>query len=69
MGTCRMEPPARRLFALLAAIALALAVAGCAAPPPTPSSDARKTVDQRKQGELEQMESMGQRNDDNAPIK
>jgi hypothetical protein len=56
----------RGLCALGVAAALLLGVIGCAAPAPDAS---RAESNRERQQALSDMEAIGQRNDDNAPIK
>ena len=56
----------RGLCALGAAAVLLLGATGCASPAPDSS---RADANRKKQSELSAMEAIGQRNDDNAPIK
>jgi hypothetical protein len=56
----------RGICALGVATALLLGATGCAAPAPDAS---RAESNRKKQSELSEMEAIGQRNDDNAPIK
>jgi len=55
-------------YGALGAAILALAIGGCAAAP-SPASDpsAAQQANRKKQGELSEMEKMGQRDDSNPP--
>jgi hypothetical protein len=62
-----MTAPRLPTLALAASALAACLLGGCAAPPA--ASAERGAVNQQKQSELSEMEKIGQRNDDRAPIK
>jgi outer membrane biogenesis lipoprotein LolB len=62
-----MTAPGLPTLALAAAALAACLLGGCTAP--APAGAERGVVNQQKQSELSEMEKIGQRNDDRAPIK
>lgn len=62
-----MHAPNPAKLAVVAAALAACLLGACAAPPPAGAE--RGAVNQQKQSELSEMEKIGQRNDDRAPIK
>jgi hypothetical protein len=62
----RVAVALRRLGAAGVTAALLLGASGCATPAPDAS---RAESNRKKHSELSAMEAIGQRNDDNAPIK